>query len=189
MRSVGATAVFLVGLLVVGGMSANVAADDPYIETTRYDGYIACSAGTAVASIALCALTSLTPANTFDRFVFDFEAKTDLAELVIAMKWSPSTELGQQLELLLENDGCGAASCDYRYGSGSGTGEVVLSITDDNITDPAFEFSTINDTRAFQMRVFADGDATVVVDQDFQIFVHRFYHARAPADFEPFPAS
>lgn len=159
----------------------------PYSEWQQWNGMISC----AVAGVALCGIQGdfvpeLQDPN--DRFMTEFELNRGVKSFLVGIQWDATGgTAGKTMNLLVENDDCGATACSYRYADLTGESPLVVRIDNDDITDEEWKWDTIEDNRTLQFRVFPGELTDVMYQQAFTVYYEPYYWAEAPEDASVLP--
>ncbi|MBW3582679.1 MAG: carboxypeptidase-like regulatory domain-containing protein, partial [Euryarchaeota archaeon] len=159
----------------------------PYIVKEHLKGFLACGAGQAVVPKGNPVYPSginprTSPCGGVDpnnRFLFHIELHEGLQGIAIGMKWKPVGGVsGREMNLNVEKDPCGATCADEdTYAEVSGPPDLVFTLHDGNIPEK-WAFSTINETRTIQLRVFPAATQTpnVFYQQPYDIYYELYYN-------------
>ena len=159
----------------------------PYMELTKFDGFVVCSLGVSVIFSEECGEGVGTPVGRVGKqgnnaIRHDFTADSpDLKSVVVEQSWEPTSEAGREMLVIFATAWtCEPACGGEAVGDGSMQGPSPLLMRADEdvlapfLNDPATVFTTYT---------LARNDATqvnVLLNQAFQLFVSRFYRAPAP---------
>lgn len=185
----------LVGVVFAGCLSPEdadgqdpappVLADDVRVVPETLHGRLVCGAGIHRTTVNPCAVMSQENKN-----VFYFDARAGLKTLVVGLRWDATTELGDELQLLIETKDYGFIDRDesHRYAAKAGPSDLVVRIDDDHDVHGDWSWSNMTGHRPMQVRVFAPADVppSVVVDQSFTLVIVSYYGTPAPLGTDPF---
>lgn len=155
---------------------------DLTVERDLFEGRIVCGVGAPVGTANPCLFVA------GSENVFQFSVSKDLKTLFVALTWKPSSPIGDELELLVESKGANVFGTNgYRYGSASGSPDLVLRVDDAEITERDHSWENITSSLPLQARVFPARTVppSVVLVQDFTVHVIAYYGEQAPADADP----
>lgn len=158
----------------------------PFMEPYEWNGFLSCALGSPALVIALCSAAE----DPNDDFIHFFDIQYGVRTIVLGMEWDAAGGvLGNELQIILENEGCGLGSCSHEYGRAEGTSPLFVLANGPDSGDWAFSEIDPGDTRPLQIRVFPAFSANLYYQQPFTVHYHVFYHAQAPEGYDPLPDS
>lgn len=194
---IGALALFvsLVGVVFAGCLSPEDAdgqdpapptvADDVRVEPETLQGRLVCGIGAHRTTLNPCVVM-----GKENRNVFSFDVRPGLKTLIVGLRWDATTDLGDELQVLIETKDYGFLDRDesHRYAAESGPSDLVVRIDDDHETHGDWSWSNMTSHRPMQVRVFAPASLppSVVVDQSFTLVIVSYHGAAAPMGADPF---
>lgn len=151
------------------------ASDEGSVETKEWNGHVACAAtwpGVQVLPFTGANACSLATGNDF---IHAWTIEPGLEKVVGTMTWEPTQALvGGELLLLMEVNGMPNQPPRYVEAQGLSplefevsAGDVIAEYEDESVHQ--FDFANLEDPLDVMFRVFAGGNANLVVQQDFNV--------------------